>query len=67
MKFPSVAGEFGKCVFFFQAALHLNSDILFLDTKILKEIYLKCLVDFFVVAGSEPSFLLSCFDQAVTE
>lgn len=66
MKFPSVAGEFGKCVFF-QAALHLNSDILFLDTKILKEIYLKCLVDFFVVAGSETSFLLSYFVQAMTE
>lgn len=61
MELPSVARELGKR-FFFQAALHLNSDILFLDTKILKEIYLKCLVDFFVVAGSEPSFLLSYFD-----
>lgn len=53
--------------FFFQAALHLNSDILFLDTDILKIIYLKCLVEFFAVAGSEASFFLGGLDQAMTE
>lgn len=39
----------------------------FLDTKNFKEIYLKCLVGFFIVAGSEVSFLLICFDQAMIE
>lgn len=39
----------------------------FLDTKNFKEIYLKCLVGFFVVAGSEVSFLLICHDEAMTE
>lgn len=64
MKFPSFAEECGG-VFLSYAPFKFR--LLFLDTKILKEIYLKCLVGFFVVAGSELSFSPSCLDQAMTE
>lgn len=54
-------------VFFLIYSPFKFSWVFFLDTEILKDIYLKCLVGFFVGAGSELSFLPSYFDQVMTE
>lgn len=55
------------CFFFVLIHSSFKFRFFFLDTKNFKEIYLKCLVGFFVVAGSEVSFLLICHDEAMTE
>lgn len=64
MTFPSFAEEFAGA---FKTTLCLNVHFFSLRTEILMEIYLKFLLVFFVVAGSEHSFLLSYLGQTMTE
>lgn len=56
---------FSEFVEAFKTTLHLNSNVFFLEKKILREIYLKFLVAVFIAAGSEH--LHSYLEQPRTE